>query len=178
MPGHLWEKRNGRGCLWGKAPSAFWGRRIHQKGRSLTAPSLEKSSFLRAIRQRELRKAECGRASGSCACEHRFRTSPCRRSWRTRCSRCPCPRFAGMDHGAELTDKDIAGENGCPPKRFTPRRCALLSRPLRELPPAFLCAMRGSPYTSGLGFDSLHQNGGIVLTMALQLTGIIAGATS
>jgi hypothetical protein len=28
-----------------------------------------------------------------------------------------------------------------PPKRFTPSRFALESRPLRELPPAFLCAI-------------------------------------
>src|SRR6266404_8909910 len=28
-----------------------------------------------------------------------------------------------------------------PPKTFTPRRCLWLSRPLRELPPAFLCAI-------------------------------------
>src|SRR6185369_1590344 len=28
-----------------------------------------------------------------------------------------------------------------PPKRFTPRRLELESRPLRELPPAFLCAI-------------------------------------
>src|SRR5918999_615118 len=28
-----------------------------------------------------------------------------------------------------------------PPNTLTPRRCPLLSRPLRELPPAFLCAI-------------------------------------
>src|ERR671911_2341419 len=31
-----------------------------------------------------------------------------------------------------------------PPKRFTPRRCALESRPLRELDAPFLCAMSAS----------------------------------
>jgi hypothetical protein len=33
-----------------------------------------------------------------------------------------------------------------PSKRFTPSRCELLSRPLRELPCPFLCAMRTHPF--------------------------------
>ena len=35
----------------------------------------------------------------------------------------------------------LPAETVSPPKRLTPRRCALLSRPLRDEPPAFLCAM-------------------------------------
>src|SRR3990172_3175737 len=46
-----------------------------------------------------------------------------------------------------------------PPKRLTPRRRPALSRPLRELPPAFLCAIRSSPWclcpSPGLGRDML-----------------------
>jgi hypothetical protein len=33
-----------------------------------------------------------------------------------------------------------------PSNRFTPSRCELLSRPLRELPCPFLCAMNSSSY--------------------------------
>src|SRR4051812_15220972 len=42
----------------------------------------------------------------------------------------------------------------CPPKRFTPSICGLESRPLRELPTPFLCAM-------GLNLDlgDAHRGG-------------------
>src|SRR5260221_10040675 len=44
-----------------------------------------------------------------------------------------------------------------PPNRFTPRRCALLSRPFRELPPPFLCAIpkRSSADSGDLYFGIL-----------------------
>jgi hypothetical protein len=35
----------------------------------------------------------------------------------------------------------LPAETLCPPKRFTPRLWPALSRPFRELPAAFLCAM-------------------------------------
>src|SRR5450756_1332018 len=41
-----------------------------------------------------------------------------------------------------------------PPKRFTPRRWALLSRPLRELPPPFLCAI-AYPLSALAGFSAV-----------------------
>src|SRR6266550_3115796 len=51
-----------------------------------------------------------------------------------------------------------------PPKTFTPRRCPWLSRPLRELPPAFLCAIAYSPT---LRFDCRNLECGLVLPVAL-----------
>src|SRR5215216_3045421 len=35
----------------------------------------------------------------------------------------------------------LPARTGCPPNFFTPRRLLSLSRPLRDEPPAFLCAM-------------------------------------
>src|ERR1700694_4357206 len=39
-----------------------------------------------------------------------------------------------------------------PPKRFTPSRWEFESRPLRELPPPFLCAIDYSCFALGAGF--------------------------
>src|SRR5579884_692997 len=47
-----------------------------------------------------------------------------------------------------------------PPKRFTPRRCALESRPFLELPKPFLCAM------TCLCDDFAHPHRGVVLAVA------------
>src|SRR5690625_3848067 len=45
-----------------------------------------------------------------------------------------------------------------PPKRFTPRRFDWESRPLRVLPPAFLCAITCYPLTSGnAGYFNLGE---------------------
>jgi len=49
--------------------------------------------------------------------------------------------YAGNKLTAALADQDVAGTHGLSAKLLTPRRCALLSRPLRELPCPFLCAM-------------------------------------
>jgi hypothetical protein len=51
------------------------------------------------------------------------------------------PTFARAHRGAALADQDVAGETLSPPNFFTPRRLLCDSRPLRVLPPAFLCAM-------------------------------------
>src|SRR3990172_96591 len=52
---------------------------------------------------------------------------------------------------------------GSPPKTLTPRLCPWLSRPLRELPPAFLCAI-ALPL---LRFDRGNLQRGLVLPVAL-----------
>ena len=57
--------------------------------------------------------------------------------------------LAGVELGADLADQNAAGETASPPKRLTPRRWALESRPFRLEPCPFLCAME-SP-TSPLG---------------------------
>src|SRR5580765_4750840 len=49
-----------------------------------------------------------------------------------------------------------------PPKTFTPRRCPWLSRPLRELPPAFLCAIR---LLSQLSFDCRDLQSRLILSV-------------
>jgi hypothetical protein len=43
--------------------------------------------------------------------------------------------------GCALPDEDRTTRDGLPSNRFTPRRCDWLSRPLRELPWPFLCAI-------------------------------------
>src|SRR5271165_1235134 len=48
----------------------------------------------------------------------------------------------------------------CPPKHFTPRRCALESRPFLELPKPFLCAME-------LAHDVADAHFGIILPVPL-----------
>src|ERR1017187_6852535 len=48
----------------------------------------------------------------------------------------------------------------CPPKRFTPRRCALESRPFLELPKPFLCAME-------LAHDVADAHFGVILPVPL-----------
>src|ERR1035441_10508006 len=48
----------------------------------------------------------------------------------------------------------------CPPQRFTPRRCALESRPFLELPKPFLCAME-------LAHDVADAHFGVVLPVPL-----------
>jgi hypothetical protein len=52
---------------------------------------------------------------------------------------------AGMPLGAALTNNDVAGEDSFAPNFFTPRRLDSESRPLRDEPPAFLCAMVQTP---------------------------------
>ncbi len=49
--------------------------------------------------------------------------------------------LAGVELCAVLADDDLAPLHDRPPKRLTPRRWELESRPLRELPPPFLCAI-------------------------------------
>src|SRR5215468_9778231 len=47
----------------------------------------------------------------------------------------------GLNFGPRWRTRISPPLTSCPPKRFTPKRCALESRPLRELPTPFLCAM-------------------------------------
>src|SRR5690348_11901390 len=56
-----------------------------------------------------------------------------------------------------LTMIDPPGTS-CPPKTFTPRRCAFESRPFLELPNPFLCAI-----TTHLNGDLVHLELGVVL---------------
>ena len=48
---------------------------------------------------------------------------------------------ARIEFGAALAHEDVAGDDASPPNFFTPRRRPAESRPLREEPPAFLCAI-------------------------------------
>ena len=52
---------------------------------------------------------------------------------------------AGVEVGAALADDDLAGVDRWPPKRFTPSRWELESRPLRVDEAPFLCAMERAP---------------------------------
>src|SRR6266850_6500192 len=72
----------------------------------------------------------------------------------------------------------LPAATSCPPKRLTPRRFDCESRPLRELPPAFLCAMaRLSPQ---IGVLCLRNTGdldfGVRLAMALEPFRVLAPA--
>ena len=49
---------------------------------------------------------------------------------------------ARLPLGAALAEDDVAGDTASPPNFLMPRRRPAVSRPLREEPPAFLCAMR------------------------------------
>src|SRR5689334_186863 len=60
-----------------------------------------------------------------------------------------------------------------PPNSFTPRRLPALSRPLREEPPAFLCAICRSP--SG-GRDVADAQGGQVLPVAPLAAAVLPAA--
>src|SRR3972149_1156392 len=54
-----------------------------------------------------------------------------------------------------------------PSKAFTPRRLERLSRPLRELPTPFLCAIACSLRRRGGELDLLHQQPAELLAMSL-----------
>src|SRR3989337_2782686 len=60
-----------------------------------------------------------------------------------------------------------------PPYTLTPRRLDCESRPLRELPPAFLCAMFRSP-CSGSGDDVVDPDLGVVLAVPLRFLEMLA----
>jgi hypothetical protein len=53
--------------------------------------------------------------------------------------------FARVEFGAALANDDVAGEDELAAVALDARRLLSESRPLRELPPAFLCAMSVSP---------------------------------
>src|SRR5690348_8389423 len=58
-----------------------------------------------------------------------------------------------------------------PPKRFTPRRCALESRPLRELDAPFLCAMAASLLLRDA--RDLHPRQRLTMPLALVVAGLV-----
>src|SRR5580698_6090558 len=61
-----------------------------------------------------------------------------------------------------------------PPNFFTPRRRPSVSRPLRDEPPAFLCAMGGVSCSGGCdGGDAQH---GHVLAMAVLAAAVLPAA--
>src|SRR5690554_6677243 len=67
--------------------------------------------------------------------------------------------------------------NTCsPPKRLTPRRLLSESRPLRVLPPAFLCAMSlySSRSPASASLDARNFDFSEPLAMALLLAGVLA----
>src|SRR6266498_3204612 len=63
---------------------------------------------------------------------------------------------------------------GSPPKALTPRRFDCESRPLRELPPAFLCAIAVSP--CALADDAVDRDLGVALPVALMPAVVLAPA--
>src|SRR5690348_6944983 len=60
-----------------------------------------------------------------------------------------------------------------PPKRFTPSRLLSESRPLRDEPPAFLCAMTNTPVAC-LGDDLFDLDHRQVLAIAVLATRVLA----
>src|SRR5438034_4400990 len=72
----------------------------------------------------------------------------------------------------------LPAATSCPPKRLTPRRFDCESRPLRELPPAFLCAMdRSSAQTAVLCLrNTCDLDFGVGLTMAPEPFPVLAPA--
>src|SRR5882762_7768235 len=72
----------------------------------------------------------------------------------------------------------LPAATSCPPKRLTPRRFDCESRPLRELPPAFLCAMdRLSAQTAVLCLrNTCDLDFGVGLTMAPEPFRVLAPA--
>src|SRR6476620_10367171 len=61
----------------------------------------------------------------------------------------------------------LPGITGSPPNFFTPSRLPAVSRPLRELPPAFLCAMARSPACSGdRDVGDAHDRQQLAMTVA------------
>ena len=61
-----------------------------------------------------------------------------------------------------------------PPKRFTPRRWALESRPLRVEEAPFLCAMSvASAYFAGLDAGDLDLGQRLAVTLALAVAGLV-----
>src|SRR5947209_3369499 len=67
------------------------------------------------------------------------------------------PGFSGVPRCRTMIEPP---GTSCPPKTFTPRRCALESRPFFELPKPFLCAM-------DLAHDVADAHFGVVLPVPL-----------
>src|SRR6267378_7722562 len=72
----------------------------------------------------------------------------------------------------------LPAATSCPPKRLTPRRFECESRPLRELPPAFLCAMAclSVPWIRLRLSDAGHFDFGVRLAMAAGSFRVLAPA--
>src|SRR6266436_3564604 len=63
-----------------------------------------------------------------------------------------------------------------PPNALTPRRLECESRPLRELPPAFLCAIAVCPVVAASADDAVDLQLGVTLTVTLVLLVMLAPA--
>src|SRR5215467_13501273 len=71
----------------------------------------------------------------------------------------------------------LPGTTISPPNFLTPRRRPALSRPLRDEPPAFLCAMANAPQNLlGAGRDGIDAQHGQVLAMAVLAAVIVTAA--
>jgi hypothetical protein len=57
----------------------------------------------------------------------------------------------------------LPAETLCPPKTFTPSRCPAESLPLRDAPPAFLCAMFDYPFSKVIMFYSPHHHDALLI---------------
>src|SRR5208282_5208633 len=68
----------------------------------------------------------------------------------------------------------LPASTSSPPNFLTPRRLECESRPLRVLPPAFLCAMNQSPAQLGDDLRDLHI--GVRLPMGLLALVVLAAA--
>jgi len=62
-----------------------------------------------------------------------------------RVSSLPRPRSVQVHRVPALADDDRAARTSCPPKALKPSRCAFESRPFREVPCPFLCAINQFP---------------------------------
>ena len=60
--------------------------------------------------------------------------------------------FGFLHHVPRWRTSIVPARTNSPPYLFTPRRFALLSRPQRLLPPAFLCAIFNNLFLTPLGF--------------------------
>jgi uncharacterized protein with GYD domain len=66
---------------------------------------------------------------------------------------------AAMKTSVALSKQTGIAFTTCPANFFTPRRFPALSRPLRELPPAFLCAMVYSPISPRISGGGRFKRG-------------------
>ena len=89
--------------------------------------------------------SRCSARRRPCGARRSTGTRPCRPAWRKSCRRDRCRRPGpGRKRVPRWRTRIIPAVTCWPSNIFTPRRCACESRPLREEPSPFLCAMSNS----------------------------------